>query len=418
MNKPTSPDSLSTTRQRLADRGTKLIDLQFIDWWGQAKTITVPVAKLETIANKGYVFDGSAIDGFARTIESDLILMPDFETLRPWPWSLNQAERVFGKILTPDLKPFAGDSRSVLANLEERLKSLSVELKISCELEFYLLKDNQPIDTHGYFDWSSDLSSQVREDMALALEALGIPIDSLHHESSPGQHEIVLSAQTPLKLADALLDVKSALKAIALKYDLTCTFMPKPFTHLSGSGLHLHLSAYQPDNTPLFYQMDAPLQLSSAALRFKDVLLNHMRGIQLFLAPTVNSYKRLLGGGEAPYNHSFGRGVPSALLRVAEHHQGTLELRSADPSCNPYFVFALLLAILEESILAPSASSILPETLLPQNMNEAIDNAKQEEKFLRTVFGDWLLKKYLSAKEKENMTFLSTVTDWELNRYL
>jgi len=426
----------------------RFVNLQFTDVLGVVKSVTIPAKQLEDCITHGKWFDGSSIEGFARIAESDMYLMPDLSTFVVIPWERgdNTTARVICNVYTPDGQVFEGDPRRVLARNIELAAKLGCGLYTGPELEFFLLRRDEegvevplPHDRGGYFDLSTDLAMDVRKEMVNALEEIGIPVETSHHEVAIGQHEIDFQYGDALRTADNAVTFKYTLKAIALLHDLHATFMPKPIFGINGSGMHTHLSLRDlktGDN--MFVDASEEYGLSRVARQFIAGLLLHARGMCAVLAPLVNSYKRLVPGYEAPVYIGWARVNRSALIRVPQISPGRpestrIELRCPDASCNPYLAFSVMLACGLDGVrqeLEPPAA--VEENLyhfdefqraqrnvgmLPGSLGEALDELERDE-VVRHALGDHVYDRFLEAKRAEWDEYRKQITSWELERYL
>jgi glutamine synthetase len=433
-------------RDQIAREEVKFIDLQFIDILGIVKSVTIPSSQLDDCLEHGKWFDGSSVEGFARIAESDMYLMPDLTTFQIIPWTRggNTTARIICWVHTPDGDRFVGDPRSVLARQVEEAKKLGYAFNTGPELEFFLFRSNDPTsptplphDAGGYFDLSTDLASHVRQDMVNALEALGIEVETSHHEVAVGQHEIDFKYSDALKSADSCVTFKYALKAVAQKYDLYCTFMPKPIFGVNGSGMHTHMSLFKDGDTAMYDASDA-YGLSKTAKHFIAGILHHARAMSAILSPTVNSYKRLVPGYEAPVYVSWARNNRSALVRVPRINPKAVkatrvELRCPDPACNPYLAFAVMLACgldgikrelappdpVEENLYHMGSEERADRNIqsLPGSLGEALEALKGDQ-VIREALGDHVFERFVAAKTQEWDEYRTYVSQWELDRYL
>jgi glutamine synthetase len=355
------PTALEKIEKAKAD-GIRFIQLQFTDVLGIVKAVTIPVHRLEDSVKHGTWFDGSSIEGFTRIAESDQYLMPDMDTFAEIPWQPASGgrgtARVICDVFTPGGQPFVGDPRTVLRRQVERARRLGYIVNMGPELEFFLFRRGEdgkvaplPHDLAGYFDFSTDLAQEVRQDMVDALEAFGISVEAAHHEVAAGQHEIDFQYSDALRTADNAITFKFALKAIAQQHGLYATFMPKPIFGINGSGMHTHQSLYSIEQKRnAFADPESKYGLSDLARAYMAGILAHAKGMIAVLAPTVNSYKRLVPGYEAPTYITWGRTNRSALIRVpmispGKSIEGTrAEVRCPDPSSNAYLAFAVMIA--------------------------------------------------------------------------
>jgi glutamine synthetase len=429
------------------ERSVKFVHLQFTDIMGIVKGITIPIHELSTALDTGIWFDGSSIQGFARIAESDMYLVPDTDTFAIIPWESTADEataRLICDVYTPAGEPFAGAPRMVLKEAMAKAEEMGYIFNTGPELEFFLfLYDEEgtpvllPHDEGGYFDYSTDQAIEVRKEMVGALEALGISVEASHHEVATGQHEIDFEYADALTAADNAITFKYVLKAIAKKYGLHATFMPKPIAFINGSGMHTHQSLVDKETGKnAFADPDDEFGLSTLAKQYIAGQLTHARGMCAVLAPLVNSYKRLVPGYEAPVYLSWARINRSALIRVPRisHVEATrLELRCPDPSCNPYLAFAAMVTAgldgIENEMTAPEA---LEENLydldearrqakrvemLPGSLKEALD-ALGEDKVIQDALGPHVFERFMDAKTQEWNDYRLQVTPWEVKRYL
>jgi glutamine synthetase len=433
------------------ERGIRFVQLQFTDILGVVKAVTIPIGRLEDSVQHGTWFDGSSVEGFTRIAESDQYLAPDMTTFNEIPWQPGSGPRgtarVICDVFTPRGEPFAGDPRYVLRRQVERAKQLGYVVNTGPELEFFLLRRGEdgsikplPHDRAGYFDYSTDLAQEVRQDMVDALEAFGIRVEAAHHEVAEGQHEIDFEYADALKTADNAITFKFTLKAIAQLHGLYATFMPKPIHGINGSGMHTHQSLFSvAEGRNAFADPTAPYGLSDVAKAYMAGILAHARGMSAILAPLVNSYKRLVPGYEAPTYITWGRTNRSALIRVpmispGKSIEGTrAEVRCPDPSSNTYLAFAAMIAAgldgverglvlsepVEESLFEMDASRIAEKGIrqLPGTLGEAIDELESDP-VIGEALGDHVLTHYVSAKRAEWDEYRTQVTGWELDRYL
>jgi len=444
------PTVLEKIEKAKAD-GIRFIQLQFTDVLGIVKAVTIPVHRLEDSVKHGTWFDGSSIEGFTRIAESDQYLMPDMSTFAEIPWQPASGgrgtARVICDVFTPGGQPFVGDPRFVLRRQVERAKKLGYIVNLGPELEFFLFRRDEdgkvaplPHDLAGYFDFSTDLAQEVRQDMVDALEAFGISVEAAHHEVAAGQHEIDFEYSDALTTADNAVTFKFALKAIAQQHGLYATFMPKPIFGINGSGMHTHQSLFSIEKQRnAFADPDAKYGLSELARSYMAGVLAHARGMAAVLAPTVNSYKRLVPGYEAPTYITWGRTNRSALIRVpmispGKSIEGTrAEVRCPDPSSNTYLAFAVMIAAgldgvekglqladpVEESLFEMDAARVAERGIreLPGTLGEAIDELEADTVVCEAL-GDHVLGHYVDAKRAEWDEYRTQVTQWEIDRYL
>lgn len=422
------------------------INLQFTDILGCLKEITAPIQRFEDILRYGAWFDGSSIEGFARIHESDLYLKPDLTTYAVIPWLSSpdgNTARLICDIYRPDGKPFEGDPRFILKKTLQKAKDRGFEYNAGPELEFYLFKgiENKitPMDSSGYFDLATDEAHAITKEITTALETIGIEVEATHHEVGQGQYEVDFKYGDALVTADRLLTLRVAVKAITQRRGLRASFMPKPLMGMAGSGMHVHQSLFDiKTGKNVFYDSNDRYRLSKTAYNFIAGQLYHIKGMMAVLCPTVNSYKRLVTGFEAPVYISWARINRSALIRVPhwfedKPNSARIELRCPDPACNPYLAFAVMLASgldgieknislpepIEEDLYKFDEARLLAMNIetLPSSLYEAINELKNNE-LIKTVLGDHLYKRYIDIKSKEWNDFKMQVTQWEIEKYL
>ena len=435
-----------------ADRA-EFVNMQFTDVLGTPKCVTIPTSGLGEALDRGVWFDGSSIEGFARIHESDMVLHPDPNTyaLLPWGRPEHRQARLICNVHLPTGKPFPGDPRQVLRRSLARAQALGYTFNAGPELEFFLFRRNNgeaggsaplrpvPHDVGGYFEFSvQDLASEVRADIMRALEKLGMHGETAHHEVATAQHEIDIQYSDALTAADNVMTLRQTIKAIAVSHDLYATFMPKPIFGINGTGMHTHQSFFDEQGHNVFFDADNPYKLSSVALQFVAGQLAHAPGMCAVVAPTVNSYKRLTPGYEAPVYICWARVNRSSLIRVPSYSPGRekgtrAELRCPDPTANPYLAFAVMLAAgldgIERGLEAPEpveedvylfADSQLAERgieALPESLARALDELEKDE-VIRDALGEHAYEAFIRAKRAEWDEYRIQVTDWELERYL
>lgn len=427
----------------------RFVNLQFTDILGVVKSVTIPVQQFEGSIRHGTWFDGSSIEGFARIAESDMYLKPDLSTFAIIPWEIGDdstTARVICWVFSPNGEPFPGDPRYVLKRAIDEAASLGYGYFTGPELEFFLFTPDQegriaplPHDRASYFDLSTDLAYNVRKEMVNSLHAIGIEVEASHHEVAVGQHEIDFRYQQAIRSADQAVTFKYTLKAVAQKHGLHATFMPKPIFGINGSGMHTHQSfSYLESGKNAFADPSDEYGLSTVAKHFIAGQLAHARGMSAILAPTVNSYKRLVPGYEAPVYISWARVNRSALIRVPKtitnRPEATrAELRCPDPSCNPYLAFAVMLAAgldgikkqmplvepVEENLYHFDESELQRRSIstLPATLGEALEELKKDE-VIQAALGEHVYERFIEAKRLEWDDFRRYVSQWELDRYL
>jgi glutamine synthetase len=424
----------------------EFITLQFTDLLGVIKEVIIPVEGLENASRNGVWFDGSSIEGFARIQESDLFLKPDMATYAVVPWLTDDGKtaRLICDIYRPDGKPFEGDPRFILKQASAEAAKEGFEYNVGPEPEFYLFraddeKRTSPIDYGSYFDLSSHEGYKAIKKIIAALENFGIKVEMSHHEVGLGQYEIDFRYGHCLDIADKVVTLKYSAKKIAQMHNLRATFMPKPVMDAPGSGMHVHQSLFNTKaKTNAFYDKDHKYNLSKIAYNFIAGQIKHINAMCAVLCPTVNSYKRLVSGFEAPVYVTWAAMNRSALVRVPKWFKhkseaARIELRCPDPACNPYLAFAVMLKAgldgikndltppepVEENIYQLDGESLLQKNieLLPTSLWEAL-NALKKDKLLQDVLGEHLFERYIDVKTKEWGEFKKQVTNWEVEMYL
>lgn len=425
------------------------IDLQFTDFIGNIKNSTIPAYTLEDAFSRGVWIDGSSIEGYARIHESDMFLMPDPATYALLPWR-NHVEgdrvaRLICDVYKPNHEPFEGDPRNILKRVLAEVKASGLEYYTGPECEFFLF----PKDEHGhvlaesagngfYFNLVMDEAYVIKREIMEALNSMGIACETSTYEVANNQHEIDIRYDKALKTADNTITLKMAAKFIAFKHNFHATFMPKPFYGINGSGMHTHQSLWK-NGKNAFYDKTDKYGLSKIAYQFLAGQLVHAREICGVFAPTVNSYKRLTPGYEAPVYCSWARINRSALIRIPQVSKGyedkatRIEIRCPDPSSNPYLTFAVLLKAglagikknlkapmpIEENLFEFDEAKLAKYNIgkLPASLHEAIGEI-EKGKVVRETFGEYTWRRYLEAKREEWDLFRTQVTDWEIKRYL
>ena len=428
------------------ENDVNFIRLQFTDITGTLKNVAITKSQLKKALEDRCVFDGSSLDGFARAAEADMCLRPDRDTFNMLPWRPSHygVARFICDVYSPEGAPYEGDPRRILKKQVAKAAELGYDFNVGPECEFFLFRVDdfgQPTietyDTAGYFDLdSADMGGDVRREICLTLESMGFEIEASHHEVAGGQHEIDFKYDSALQAADNIMTFKMAVKSIAQASGMYATFMPKPKSGVSGSGMHINMSMMK-DGTNLFEDPADPRgnSLSETAYRFMAGILAHAKGLTAVCNPTVNSYKRLVSGDEAPIHITWSCRNRSPLIRIpSPRGKGSrVELRSPDPSANPYLVFACCLAAgldgIRRELTPPPAldKNIFTMTeeefaelgieTLPLDLKSAIEELKKDE-VLTEVLGDHALHNFLLAKESEWTDFNRSVTDWEIANYL
>jgi glutamine synthetase len=431
--------------ERASREKVRFLRLQFTDILGALKNVEVPDRQFEEALDGRITFDGSSIEGFVRTEEADMVLKPDLDTFQVFPWSYNGAERV-GRIIcdiaNPDGTPFEGCPRSTLKRAIALAARDGFSLRASPEAEFFLFErrsNGQPTtethDSGGYFDLTPvDLGEDVRREIVLVLEQMGVHVEAAHHEVAPGQHEIDLRDDDALSTADNVSTFRFVVKNVASRHGLHATFMPKPIFGVSGSGMHTHQALYTRDRNT-FFDPHAEWQLSRVCLHYVGGLLRHAGAFCAITNPLVNSFKRLVPGYEAPTAIAWSERNRSPLIRVpaARGPQTRVELRMPDSSCNPYLALAAMLragldGIQHELNPGPPVNKNIYKMShrerrhlrideLPGNLSEALDELARSP-LMRETLGDHIFDHFLAAKRAEWDSYIRHVSPWETDRYL
>ncbi len=428
-------------------KNVKFIQLQFSDLYGIVKSLTIPAKQLKGALENGVWFDGSSILGFSRICESDMYLSPDINTFALIPWlnsEYGNTARFICDIYKTDGTPFEGDPRFILKRALKEAEAMGYGFNTGPEMEFFLFKTDDgiaplPHDKAGYFDLTTDEAYDLRNEISVALESFGIEIETAHHEVAIGQHEFSFKYGEALTTADMALTLRFTVKAIAHKHGLQATFMPKPLAGVNGSGMHVHQSLFDiKTGKNLFYDKEDNYSLSRVAYGFMAGQLSLIKGMSAIMSPTVNSYKRLVAGYEAPVYICWGRTNRSALIRIPSSFKNNpdstrIELRSPDPSCNIYLAFAVMLQAglygikndlqiaepLEEDIYLFTDEQLQQKEIdtIPKSLWEAIEALKKDGTF-REILGEHTFKNYIDAKKKEWEEYSIQVSKWEIDKYM
>jgi len=431
----------------IEEKGIDFLRLQFTDILGVVKNVSVPARQAEKAFTDGIYFDGSSIEGFVRIQESDMRLKPDPDTFAVLPWRQKEesssARLICDIINTSTGEPFEGDPRYVLQQAIDRAEEHGYDVNVAPEPEFFLFKQDEDgyattdfADQGGYFDLApKDLASDVRRDIIFALEDMGFEIEASHHEVAEGQYEINFEYDDALTTADNVATFRTVVRAVAAQHDLHATFMPKPIPRINGSGMHTHISLFE-DGENAFHDSSDEFDLSSTAHSFLAGILDHAPAICAVTDPTVNSYKRLVPGYEAPVYVAWSDRNRSALIRKPAARipaASRIEARFPDPSCNPYLAFAALLNAgmdgIERDLEAPDP---IRENIydfdeekreeygistLPTNLGEAVE-ALENDEVIYEGLGEHAGPKFVEAKKSEFKDYLVDVSQWELDEYL
>ena len=426
------------------DEDVEFIRMQFTDIFGQLKNVAITKSQISKAVNNQIMIDGSSIEGFTRIHESDQYLYPDLDTFTILPWRPQHGKvaRLICDVYNPDGTPFVGDPRGVLKRALKKASDMGYSFNVGPECEFFLFETDEtgaPTtktgDAAGYFDLGPlDHGESTRREICFALEAMGFEIEASHHEVAAGQHEIDFKYADALTAADNIMTFKLAVKTLAQKNGLHATFMPKPIFGINGSGMHTNMSLFK-DGKNIFFDPNGEKQLSKAAYSFIAGLLDHVKGMAAVTNPLVNSYKRLVPGYEAPCYLAWSASNRSALIRIpAARGQSTrVELRSPDPSCNPYLALALCLtagldgiergleapAEITENIFAMDAATRAEHGIdnLPGTLSDALD-ALKADKLMCQALGDHVFTQYIAGKTKEWDEYRTRVSSWEIAKYM
>lgn len=431
---------------RLAnEEGVKFIRLQFTDILGTIKNVEIPFSQLEKALDNKMMFDGSSIEGFVRIEESDMYLFPDLDTWLVFPWTAEKGKvaRLICDIYNPDGTPFEGDPRNNLKRILSQMEELGfTDFNLGPEPEFFLFKldvNGEPTlelnDNGGYFDLApTDLGENCRRDIALELEEMGFEIEASHHEVAPGQHEIDFKYASALRACDDIQTFKLVVKTIARKHGLHATFMPKPLFGVNGSGMHCNMSLFK-NGENSFFDEKGDLQLSDTARQFLAGIIKHATDFTAITNPTVNSYKRLVPGYEAPCYVAWSARNRSPLIRIpASRGLSTrVEVRSVDPAANPYLAMAVLLAAgldgIKNNLPAPKPIDRNIYVMdkkereeagivdLPATLHAALESLKTNEVIVKSL-GEHIFEHFVEAKEIEWDMFRTQVHPWEREQYI
>lgn len=432
---------------RIADeQNVSIIRLQFTDILGAVKNVAITRSQLEKALDNKCMFDGSSIEGFVRIEESDMYLYPDYNTFTVLPWHQDKGQGRIARLICDvygcDGKPFAGDPRNVLRRAIDEAAKMGYTFNVGSECEFFLFNldadgkaTTQTDDRGGYFDLGhADDGEACRRDICHNLEAMGFEIEASHHECAPAQHEIDFKYSEALRAADDVVTFKYVVKTISRRHNMHATFMPKPVYGVAGSGQHCNMSLFK-DGKNAFYDPEDPINLSKDAYSFIAGIMKYIKPMTAVLNPLVNSYKRLVPGYEAPVYIAWSAKNRSPLIRVpSARGLGTrIELRSADPACNPYLEMAVCLMAGLEGIkngltCPPSTDYNIFDMsdeeiadagieLLPTSLEEATAFFEGNE-FIMNTLGEHVYTKYLEAKKEEWLAYRRRISQWEIDRYL
>ncbi len=437
-------DSTKKVLEIAKQERVRFLRLQFTDILGSIKNVEIPEPQFEHALEGNVVFDGSAIGGFFRSEESDMILWPDPSTFRVFPWEDRRGKvaRMICDVRLPDGSPFPGCPRTVLKKIVKQAEDEGFQMMVGAEVEFFLFlrgvdgkATNITHDAGGYFDLApNDRGEEARRDMVSAMERIGFRIEGAHHEVAPGQHEIDFKPVDAVEAGDNIITCRFLVRKIAMDNELHATFMPKPFFGQNGSGLHFYQALFK-DGANTFSDPESKYRLSTIGMHFIAGVLEHARGMVVITNPLVNSYKRLTPDFEAPTHVAWSEVNRNPLVRLTNRRgEGTYcEYRLPDPTCNPYLSLAAILAAGMEGIrkkqdpgppvnkdifrMSQRERSRLHVDLLPNDLSEAI-RAFQKDKFLQNALGSRISSHIIQAKRSEWEEYISQVHPWELDRYL
>ena len=437
--------TMNDITQNMQDHNVQFVSFVFTDLLGNLKELIVPADHVPNALKHGLNFDGSSIPGCTAITQSDMLLKPDFDTFTILPWTENEliTARIVCDLYLSEDEPYKGDPRYLLKMMLKQAKEMGYEFFTGPELEFFLFKNENgnmiPCDNNKYFDVEPDIGVHLnKRELLHALRAQGVNAEKLHHEVAPGQFEFSLKYGKAIDIADQIVIGKQTVKSFAREWGLHATFMPKPIYGENGSGMHIHFSLYDiTNNRNAFYDAHDSMYLSKTAKQFIAGVLKYVKEFTAILNSTINSYKRLVPGYEAPIYMCWGMKNRSAMIRIPRINADQVggaraELRSADALCNPYLAFAIILMAglegikqnldvvppVEDNLYKLSIEEINARgiALLPSSLNESLTLLEQST-FVQTVLGERLLAEFLKAKKKELLAFNTTVTGWEKNQY-
>lgn len=438
--------SKDEVHKMVKDENIRFLRVMFTDMLGTIKSVDLPVSQLDKLMDNKIMFDGSSIDGFVRIEESDMYLYPDMSTWLVFPWGAEHGKvaRVICSVQTVDGEPFAGDPRNNLKRVLKDMQKMGFkDFNIGPEPEFFLFKTDEQgnptqtvNDQENYFDMEpADRGEDCRRDIVLALEKMGFDVEAAHHEVAPGQHEVDFKYSDALEAADNIQTFKLIVKTIAKKYGLHATFMPKPLSGINGSGMHLNMSLFTQNGDNAFFDPEDERQLSQTAYHFLGGLMKHARAYTAVCNPIVNSYKRLVPGFEAPVYVAWSTSNRSPLIRIpSDRGMGTrVELRSADPSANPYLAIAAVLEAgldglrnelpaiheVDENIYQMTSKERVEKDVrnLPDTLHNALKSLAKDE-VVKGSMGDHIYHSFMEAKTREYDAYRQHVSDWERQRYM
>ncbi len=443
----TNEQNIDFVLRSVEERDIRFVRLWFTDVLGNLKSFAISPEDLEEAFEEGIGFDGSAVDGFATLEESDMLAFPEASTFQVLPWRPTESgvARIFCNIKTPQREPFEGDPRACLLKQFRAADKQGYVLNVSPELEFFYFKEDTtvasgsavpvPLDNAGYFDLTpEDSARDIRRDLTLALEQMSVPVEYSYHADAPSQNGVSLRYAEAVTCADNIMTARLVIKQTAFSHNMFASFMPKPISGISGSAMFLSQSLFDHDGNNLFWAKGdgAIHHLSETAQHYIAGLLKYAPEYALVTNPTVNSYKRLVPNGEVPCYATWGSKNRSAFVRIPTYKPGKelsrrIELRSPDPTCNPYLTLAVTLAAgmrgIAEELPLPAESNVpfselatSGATRLPRDLGEAIE-AFEGSELMRETLGDHIYDYLLREKRAEWEDYSRTVTDWELRHY-
>ena len=433
----------------IKEKNISYLRLQFTDMLGAIKAVEVPISKIDDVLDNRIMFDGSSIEGFVRIKEADMYLHPDLDTFLVLPFEDSRyggVARFICDVYTPKGRPFEGDPRYILKKQIKKMNEMGIDqLCVGFEPEFYLFKldeEGKPStilsDNASYFDLSPfDGGEEIRREIALSLESMGFQVQASHHEVGPGQNEITFKYSDVVSACDKVQTFKQVVKMIARKHGYIASFMPKPLNKQAGNGMHTNCSLFNKDEGDIFYDPKADMELSIICKKWITGIIRHTRELALLTNPIVNSYKRLVSGYEAPIYACWSDANRSSLIRIPaiRGNATRTELRNVDPTANPYLALAGILAaglegirtVKDEDIIRPVNDNLFELTdeeiaargieRLPETLHSAVKEFKKSE-LMKEVLGSHLYSKYICAKEKEWKQYHTTVSEYEITRYL
>lgn len=411
----------------IVEEDVEFIRLQFVDIFGNLKNVAITSSQFENALAGDCSFDASCIEGFDNPEETNLYLQPDLDTFVIFPWRPQQGKvaRLICDVCKQNGEPFYADTRSLLKRVVKEAAEMGYTMQAGPECEFFLFDTDEnghpttnTLEQAGYFAMGpTDFGENARRDIVLTLEDMGFTVEASHHEMAPAQHEIDFKYDEAMKTADNVMTFKLVVKTMAKRHGLHATFMPKPKQGVNGSGMHINMSLHK-DGVNIFCDDTDPNGLSKEAYYFIGGIMKHIKGMTAILNPLVNSYKRIVPGFEAPTEIEWSMNKRNCMIRVPKSKAGVVrvELRSPDPSCNPYMALAVLLKAGLDGI----RNQIMPENKgdsLPGNLIESLEEINKDE-LLREVLGEDLLKAYNVAKMKECQEYIAQVSQWEIDKYL